>query len=213
MPARKRNDVAHLIERLDAFEADYPAVLKHTRRHTRDALEALRLLFPTLKTCLRDMSEVGELGPVAAQGAATLSEAVGMLGEVRTSTEKAVGEIFDAVDRMHGLLERGLGVPAGAEETLAEIQRHLTQALNALQFQDLVFQQIRAIEALLTGLETGLKRYAETLGEAPGHPVETDITDGTFDPRARFDRDHADASQADIDSWIENVPGARPENP
>jgi chemotaxis regulatin CheY-phosphate phosphatase CheZ len=84
---------------------------------------------------------------------------------------------------------------------LLDIKERQMHILSALQFQDIVSQQTRAVQTLLERIERDLVG-ATTKEETT---VSIDMTDGSFDPDASFDRDQAGADQSDIDKWIEEA--------
>jgi hypothetical protein len=112
--------------------------------------------------------------------------------------------VFGEVEAIHSLIDKCAEQCKGQSlvvDSLLDIKERQMHILNALQFQDIVSQQTRAVQALLEKIERDLEGSASK----DGSTVSLDVLDGTFDPDASFDRDQAGADQSDIDKLIEDA--------
>lgn len=184
MPEPNTDD---LLAAMAAFEGVPSEALKQVPKNTRDVITTLQHMMPAVQALLQtDL----QLRHIAAQGRKTMSQTATILSGIGQSTETAFNELFDILQSIvHGGKD-GLQLKQKPEE----IRKLLMDAMNALQFQDIVSQQLNAIQALLTDFDTTLAPLADP-------PVETEIAiEGAFDATAQFDRTRTD--QDDIDAWI-----------
>lgn len=150
-----------------------------------DATQAMRDVIPTLK----GMVETGQ--QLAVEGRRILAQTANILSGVSDSTATASNEIFEILQ--HIVYSDQDVVLTGSPQ---EIRDQLMAVMNALQFQDIVSQQITAIQTLL-------EAFDQTLAPLADAPQEGDLSvnvAGAFDATASFDRKRVDAD--DLDAWI-----------
>lgn len=218
--------IRKVVYHVGAFDQSFPRILKGTPEYTRSHLVLLRDCLPDLKHLLRytanTVPAVAQMMGLVDRGTADLVRASAALSEVRKSTEGAVNEIFEVLDRVHPLLEKAVsaeGSDVETRQTLTEARAQLTLILNALQFQDITAQQIEATNAILADLGKGLATLIAVFEEKVEDLPQIEVLEGTFDPNASFDRDRANVDQADIDRLVEGHPTenssdtGEPENP
>ena len=176
---------------LDTVESSFQEILENTSEPARNQLQILQILLPNLRRLIQNDTHLRE---TATRGRKVLSQTKTILSGLGTSTEAAVEEIFTILQSIV------YGYPKGVELQLSprEVREQLMEAMNALQFQDIVTQQLAAISALLADLDANLEPLSGDIGNT------ADIqTEGAFDPNARFDRE--ESNQDDIDSWIQGA--------
>ena len=102
--------IRKVIHHIGTFEQSFPKVIKGTQQYTRSHLIVLRDCLPDLKKLIRYAADsvpaAFRASGTANQGLSGLTQASEMLGEIRRSTENAVNEIFDVMDRVDPLLEK-----------------------------------------------------------------------------------------------------------
>jgi len=205
--------IRSVVHHVGTFERSYPRILKGTREYTRSHLVVMRESLPDLKRLLRyvvdTMPSVARMTGWADRGVADLVKASSMLHEIRSSTERAVTEIFQVLDHLDPLLEQA----AQAEEVNGQTRQNLTEArdqllliTNSLQFQDITAQQIEATNALLRDLSGGLVTLVEGLGVEGDELPTIEVREGTYDPNAHFDRERANVDQVEIDRLVGEAP-------
>ena len=85
-----------------------------------------------------------------------LRQAESILEQIQKSTENAVAEVFGEVEAIHSLIDKCAEQCKGQSlvvDSLLDIKERQMHILNALQFQDIVSQQTRAVQALLEKIE------------------------------------------------------------
>jgi len=149
--------------------------------------EQLATLLPALKLLAQGDQQ---LPPIAA-GRKMLAQTSVILNSLGKSTEKAANEVFEILQHVvysEGNLELKLSPQ--------EVREQLLAAMNALQFQDIVAQQVNAMQTLMDAFDNTLSLLADA-------PDEEDLKveiEGAFDATAEFDRDRTDLD--DLDAWI-----------
>lgn len=156
-----------------------------------DAVQAVRDILPDLQALILAGQQ---LQPIAAHGRLTLAQTVTILKSVSESTASASNEILEVLQ--HIVYSNKDVVLQGTPQ---EIRAQLMDVMNALQFQDIVSQQVTAIQTLLTTFDETLAPLADEPDEAD---VKVDI-EGAFDATASFDRERVDVD--DLDAWIDQA--------
>ena len=122
---------------------------------------------------------------VAVSGRKVVAQVQRILTQLGQSTETASGELIEKLNEL--LMDEG--VSQATKDTLQGM-------MNALQFQDVVSQQLAAVTALLTAFDEQLSPFADAPDEAD---LDVDVA-GAFDATASFDRERVDVD--DLDAWI-----------
>ena len=193
------NQNKNLSSLLDLLEVSLPGLVEQTGEQVQKGIHELQGALPRLK---RMVEESANADHMLNRRVKALKQAESILEQVLKSTENAVTEVFEEVEAIHGLLDKCAEQCKGQSlvvDGLLDIKERQMHILSALQFQDIVSQQTRAVQTLLERIErdlVGAINKEETT-------VSIDMTDGSFDPDASFDRDQAGADQSDIDKWIE----------
>jgi len=180
-----------LVNCLDTLEEDFAKILEDTSSSSRDQLLKLQKAIPGLRQLIQ---EENDLRDAANLGRQSLLQTSNILDGIGSSTENAVNEIFEILQKI-----------VYGDSNEGDTRDQLMKAMNVLQYQDIVAQQIKAIQAILTEMEIGLRGMMGGKVEEPGQASAN--VEGAFDPNARFDRDRAEVSQDDIDSWIKDSTG------
>lgn len=203
-------NIRKVVHHMSVFEGSFPKILTGTREYTRSHLVVVKDSLPDLKRLVRYAMEtvpaVARMVGVVGKGASDLTQVTSTLREVRRSTEAAVNEILEVLDRVDPLLEEAAkaeGANGKSRELLEEARGELTLILNSLQFQDITAQRIEGTNALLASLGEGLVTLVEGLGEQMDESMQIEVAEGTFDPNATFDRKRAGVVQEDIDQLLE----------
>jgi len=195
------NQSNNLSSLLDSLEASLPQLLEQAGEQVRQGIHELQSALPRLKHMAQGSANAEHL---LNRRVKALKQAESILEQVLKSTENAVTEVFEEVEAIHSLLDKCAEQCKGQSfvvDGLLDIKERQMHILSALQFQDIVSQQTRAVQTLLERIERDLVG-ATTKEETT---VSIDMTDGSFDPDASFDRDQAGADQSDIDKWIEEA--------
>jgi len=169
-----------LLDVLQAFEL--------APKKDAQAAKVLRENIPALKAVV---TAGQQLDAIAAEGRKVLAQTAAILGGVSHSTATASNEIFEILQRI--VYSEKDVVLTGSPQ---EIRDQLMDVMNALQFQDIVSQQITAIQTLL-------ETFDQTLAPLAGAPDESELAvhlEGAFDATASFDRDRVEVD--DLDAWI-----------
>ncbi len=180
-----------LVNCLDTLEENFARILEDSSSSSRDLLLKLQKVIPGLRQLIQEEKDLRETADLGRQ---SLLQSSNILDGIGSSTENAVNEIFEILQKI---------VYGGSDEGGTRDQ--LMKAMNVLQYQDIVAQQIKAIQAILTEMEIGLRGMMGGKVEEPDQASAN--VEGAFDPNARFDRDRAEVSQDDIDSWIKDSTG------
>lgn len=176
MPNLKPEEILQALNVLEANASDIEAV------------KTLKNMLPELKEWVQIDQDLRKM---AAEGRKIMAQTATILRGVSDSTASASNEIFEILQ--HIVYGDQDVVLKGSPQ---EIRDQLMGAMNALQFQDIVSQQLAAIQALL-------EAYDQTLAPLADAPLEADLevgVEGAFDVTASFDRDRVDAD--DLDAWI-----------
>ncbi|MFT5369219.1 MAG: putative negative regulator of RcsB-dependent stress response [Candidatus Latescibacterota bacterium] len=128
------------------------------------------------------------LHDIAADGRKAIGQTTRILTYIGQSTEAACGELFAALQ----LLLADEKLPQAAKGQLQNI-------MNTLQFQDMVSQQLAAVQTLLATFDNTLAPLADVPDEAD---LVVDI-EGAFDATANFDRERVDVH--DLDAWVKDA--------
>ena len=192
--------IRKVIHHIGTFEQAFPKVLEETSDFTRSHLVVLQDSLPDLKRILRYASQsipaAARMTGTASQGVENVSAASAMLGQIRQSTENAVNDIFDVMERIEPLMDRVAESGAmddGGQKALAEARDELGGILSALQFQDITSQQIEATNALLAQLSDSLRGLHDGDDDLPG----IEVKEGTYDVNARYDRQQEESGGDD----------------
>ena len=193
-------EISSLSTMLESLEKQVPDLLNHTQDAARQGLHELQGILPKLKRMVQDGTQAeGTLK----RRVKALRQAESILEQVQISTENAVTEVFGEVEAIHSRLDKCAELCRGQSlvvDILLDIKERQMHILGALQFQDIVSQQTRAVQSLLEKIERDLEGTASK----DDNTISVGVSDGTFDPEASFDRDQAEADQSDIDKWIED---------
>ncbi|MDP6042091.1 MAG: hypothetical protein QGG64_26310 [Candidatus Latescibacteria bacterium] len=164
--------------------------LEHALKEDPESInEQLKTLLPALKDLVRQDQQLQD---VAGEGRKILAQTSVILTGLGQSTEKAANEVFEILQGVAYSEGDGLELKLSPEE----IREQLLAAMNALQFQDIVAQQVKAIQALINAFDQTLAPHADA-PDAADMDVEVE---GAFDATAQFDRDRVDPD--DLDAWI-----------
>ncbi|MGA1197778.1 MAG: hypothetical protein ACO36I_14900 [Candidatus Latescibacterota bacterium] len=125
---------------------------------------------------------------LATDGRKVVAQTQRILMHIGQSTETAWGELFEALNV--SLTDQKISQPT---------KDALHNMMNALQFHDVVAQQLAAAKTILTTFDEQLSPFANAPDEAD---LEVSVA-GAFDATASFDRERVDVD--DLDAWIQEA--------
>jgi chemotaxis regulatin CheY-phosphate phosphatase CheZ len=212
----KRETIENLLKKIDmvdchvrTFTQSFPRILKDTSLYTQSHLVVMQECLPYLKKLLAYVREstplIHGMADIAVQGTSDLSKASGHLNEIDQSSERAVQEILDVMERVRLQLEEATKAEDCGPESKEKIEKAnmgLFSMMEALQFQDITSQRVQATNALLSQLDSRLGSLIEGMG-GPEKVETIKVVSGSFDPEGTYDREKAQEKQQEIDQLIE----------
>jgi hypothetical protein len=191
------------------FSRSFPKILKDTSLYAQSHLIVVHECLPYLNKLLTYIEDslplIDKMTGLATQGTTDLSKATQHLDVIDQSSERAVQEILDVIEEVRqGLAEASEADDCGpqAKAKIESANGALFSMMEALQFQDITSQRVRATHVLLEELDRGLTSLTNDLGKP--EPVEAiKVVAGSYDPDSVYDREIAHKKQQEVDSLIE----------